>query len=323
MGNAEDAAMGTEPESRTGTDAISAPEAEAPGTAGAGATAAGETATAAAAPKPETAQDRLRIIMGDAGLARLERASVLVLGCGGVGSNCIEALARGGIGQLVIVDKDIVAPSNINRQAIAFHSTVGKRKVDVMAAMVRDINPACLVTAFHEFVLAETLPDLYARATAAAGGHLDYVVDAIDTISTKLAVAELAQREGFPLISAMGGAKKLHPECLRITDVHKTVNCPLARIMRKECRKRGVRHLRVIYSCEEPQRIAAAPGAARSERTDLGTASFMPPIMGQMAAGEVLRAISGVGTHDDTTAALAMHEAAQRGKLGGRKGGQS
>ena len=273
--------------------------------------------------KQETAKDRLRVIMGDDGLARLEAASVLVLGCGGVGSSCVEALARGGIGHLIIVDKDVVAPSNINRQAIAFHSTVGRRKIDVMAAMVTDINPECRVTAYNDFVLAENVDELFDRALAAAGGYLDYVVDAIDTISTKLAIAELAERRGLNLISSMGGAKKLHPECLRIADVHKTVNCPLARIMRKECRKRGIRHLQVIYSCEEPVRIAAAPGAARSERTDLGTASFMPPIMGQMVAGHVLREISGVGAGADTAAALAMHDAAQKGKLGGRKGGRA
>ena len=273
--------------------------------------------------KQETAKDRLRVIMGEDGLARLEAACVLVLGCGGVGSSCAEALARGGIGHLIILDKDVVAPSNINRQAIAFHSTVGQRKIDVMAAMVADINPECHVTAYDDFALAENVEELFDRALAAAGGHLDYVVDAIDTISTKLAIAELCERRGLPLISSMGGAKKLHPECLRIADVHKTVNCPLARIMRKECRKRGILHLRVIYSCEEPVRIAAAPGATRSERTDLGTASFMPPIMGQMVAGHVLREISGVGAGEDTSAALAMHEAAQKGKLGGRKGGRA
>ncbi len=147
----------------------------------------------------------------------------------------------------------------------------------IMAAMVRDINPACRVIARDAFVLAENLEELIDTCLAATGGRLDYVIDAIDTISTKLAIAALAQQRGLPLISSMGGAKKLHPECLRFADVHKTVNCPLARIMRKECRRRGIRHLRVLYSCEEPVRISAAPGAARSERTDLGTASWMPP----------------------------------------------
>lgn len=274
-------------------------------------------------PKPETAKDRLRIILGAEGLSRVEGSVVMVLGCGGVGSSCVEALARGGVGTLVIVDKDVVAPSNINRQAIAFESTVGARKVDIMAAMVRDINPACRVIARDAFVLAENLEELIDTCLAATGGRLDYVIDAIDTISTKLAIAALTQQRGLPLISSMGGAKKLHPECLRFADVHKTVNCPLARIMRKECRRRGIRHLRVLYSCEEPVRISAAPGAARSERTDLGTASWMPPIMGQMLAGEVLRQLSGVGADDDTNAALAMHDAAQKGKLVGRKGGKA
>lgn len=155
----------------------------------------------------------------------------------------------------------------------------------IMAAMVRDINPACRVIARDAFVLAENLEELIDTCLAATGGRLDYVIDAIDTISTKLAIAALAQQRGLPLISSMGGAKKLHPECLRFADVHKTVNCPLARIMRKECRRRGIRHLRVLYSCEEPVRISAAPGAARSERTDLGTASWMPPHYGADARG--------------------------------------
>lgn len=271
----------------------------------------------------ETMKDRLRVMLGDERLARVENACVLVLGCGGVGSNCVEALARGGVGTLIIVDKDVVAPSNINRQAIAFESTVGKRKVDVMAAMIADINPACHVFTHDTFVLTENVAELYDTCLAEAGGRIDYVVDAIDTVSTKLALAALAQERGFTLISSMGGGKKIHPECLRIADVHKTVNCSLARIMRKECRKRGIRHLRVLYSCEEPVRIAAAPGAARSERTDLGTASFMPPIMGQMIAGEVLRHISGLGADDDIDAALAMHDAAQKGKLAGKRGGRA
>lgn len=126
----------------------------------------------------ETMKDRLRVMLGDERLSRLEDARVLVFGCGGVGSSCIEALARGGIGTLVIVDKDVVAPSNINRQAIAFESTVGKRKVDVMAAMIADINPSCCVFAHDAFVLAENLVELYEACLEEAGGRIDYVVDA-------------------------------------------------------------------------------------------------------------------------------------------------
>lgn len=268
----------------------------------------------------ETPTSKLEVILGAQGVRRLQNARVAVFGCGGVGSNCIEALARGGIGTLAIVDKDVVAPSNINRQAIAYHSTVGQRKIDVTKAMIHDINPACRVIARHSFVLAENIEELLADLESACRGPFDYIVDAIDTVSTKLAIAKLAQERDLPLISSMGGANKLHPECLRIADVHKTVNDSLSRIMRKECRKRGIRHLKVLYSCEEPMHLKAREGAARSERSDLGTASFMPPIMGQMIAGEVIRQVSGVGADCDTSAALAMHDAAQRGALAGRKG---
>ena len=271
----------------------------------------------------ETMTTKLTVILGEDGVERLARARVAVFGCGGVGSNCIEALARGGIGTLAIVDKDVVAPSNINRQAIAYHSTVGQRKIDVTEAMIHDINPECRVVPRHSFVLAENIESLLDELESACGGPFDYIVDAIDTVSTKLAIAALAQERGFSLISSMGGANKLHPECLRIADVHKTVNDSLSRIMRKECRKRGIKHLKVLYSCEEPMHLKAREGAPRSERSDLGTASFMPPIMGQMIAGEVIRQVSGVGTDSDTAAALAMHDAAQRGALAGRRGTSS
>ncbi len=271
----------------------------------------------------ETMKDRLHRMLGAERLARLQQANVLVLGCGGVGSSCVEALARGGIGTLIIVDKDIVAPSNINRQAIAFESTVGKRKVGVMAAMIADINPDCRVIAHDTFVLAENIEELYDTILAEVDGRIDYVVDAIDTVSTKLSLASLAQERGFELISSMGSANKLHPECLRIADVHKTVNCRLARIMRKECRKRGIRHLRVLYSCEDATPATALPGTERSERSGMGSMSYMPPIMGQMIAGEVIRSIARIGTNDDVNAALAMHDAAQKGRLAGKRGGRA
>lgn len=251
----------------------------------------------AAAADAGNAVEKLELIMGAEGLARLASAHVAVLGLGGVGSNCVEALARGGVGNLFLVDRDIVQASNINRQAIAFRSTLGRRKVDVMRAMVADINPHAAVETRHMLVLRENLGELLdeMRAWAEAdGGRLDYVVDAIDTVSAKLALAEIAQECGITLISSMGAANKLHPEALRIADLYDTVNCPLCRIMRKEGRKRGIRHLRVLYSAEEPVRVPAREGAARSERSNLGTASFMPPIMGQMIAGAVLRELAGL-----------------------------
>ena len=239
------------------------------------------SAPSTGATAPETAKTKLEVILGADGVSRLEQARVAVFGCGGVGSNCIEALARGGVGTIAIVDKDVVAPSNINRQAIAYHSTVGRRKIDVTQAMIADINPDCRVIARHAFVLAENIEELLAELEDACGGPLDYIVDAIDTVSTKLAIAKLAEERGLALISSMGGANKLHPECLRIADVHKTVNDSLSRIMRKECRKRGIKHLRVLYSCEEPMHLKAREGAARSERSDLAPRASCRPSWGR------------------------------------------
>lgn len=239
----------------------------------------------------QSATSKLEVILGKDGVERLGAATVMVLGLGGVGSNCVEALARGGVGRLIVVDHDVVQASNINRQAIAFYSTIGRKKTDVTRAMVTDINPSAEVVAIDAFVLAENLEGLIGPYR----DGLDYVVDAIDTVSTKLALAKYAEEEGIELISSMGAANKLHPECFRVADVYDTVNCPLCRIMRKEARKRGIRSLRVLYSCEQPVPTAAREGASRRERSDLGTASFVPPIMGQMIAGEVIRSLSGVG----------------------------
>lgn len=239
----------------------------------------------------ESATSKLELIYGREGLARVAASTVVVLGLGGVGSNCVEALARGGVGQLVVVDHDVVQESNINRQAIAFFSTVGRKKTDVMRAMIADINPSAQVESHDRFVLAADVPSLLDELCADA----DYVVDAIDTVSTKLALAQEAERRGIRLVSSMGAANKLRPECFRFADVYDTVNCPLCRIMRKEARKRGIGHLRVLYSCEQPVDVAMRVGAARRERSNLGTASFVPPIMGQMIAGDVLCTLAGIG----------------------------
>ena len=172
------------------------------------------------------ATEKLELIMGREGLARLAASTVMVLGVGGVGSNCVEALARGGVGRLVVVDHDVVQASNINRQAIAFRSTIGRKKVDVARAMVADINPSAQVEALDRFVLAEDVPDFL----GAYAGRVDFFIDAIDTISAKLAVAQYADAEGLRLISSMGAANKLRPDCFRFADVYGTVNCPLCRI---------------------------------------------------------------------------------------------
>lgn len=233
---------------------------------------------------------RLERIMGSDGLARLHASTVVVLGLGGVGSSCTEALARGGVGRLVLVDCDVVQESNINRQALAFLSTVGRRKTEVMRAMVADINPNAQVETYDCFLRDDNAAAFMNDVAADA----DYVVDAIDTVSAKLAVASWAEVAGVRLVSSMGAANKLHPECLRMADLYDTQNCPLCRAVRKEARKRGIRSLRVLYSCERPFGVSANGDSDRRSRSNLGTASYLPPIMGQTIAGAVLRELAGL-----------------------------
>lgn len=229
----------------------------------------------------ETAWSRLELIMGEEALGRLADSCVLIAGIGGVGSNCMEALARGGVGRLILVDADTVAESNINRQAVAFTSTVGRPKVEVARAMIAQINPSCQVDAHQEFLLVDEVEALFKRYE----GQIDYVIDAVDTVTAKLALAKCAQRDGIPIVSAMGAANRLHPENLRFADLFETENCPLCRAMRKNARKHGIEKLQVLYS-NEPS--VTLPGGA------LGSMSFFPPIMGQMLAGRVILELSGL-----------------------------
>lgn len=250
----------------------------------------------------EDFKSRLRRVLGDEGLARLDAAVVAVFGLGGVGSSCAEALARGGVGTLILVDRDVVAASNINRQAIAFHSTIGRPKTEVMAAMARDINPnirlfsetafvrESAVTEAEDYVpLDLDVPEVSVAAALEGLPYPDFIVDAVDTVTTKLALARYAQEMGIPIVSSMGGANKTDPTALRFADLYDTVNCPLCRSMRKTARARGIEHLTVLYSCEQPVKVSAESGAQRRERTELGTMSYYPPIMGQMLASHVIR----------------------------------
>ena len=237
----------------------------------------------------ETATDRLRLVIGDEGLARLGEARVAVIGLGGVGSSCAEALVRGGVGRLVLLDRDVVAPSNLNRQALAFTSTIGRPKAEVMRAMALDINPGADVTAVTAFLDKDALPEQMDGL-----GPLDYVVDAIDTVAQKLRLAQWCQERGVPELSAMGGANKLDPCRLRFARIEDTVNCPLARVMRKECRRRGIRGLRVLFSDEEPVRMERISDEQwLREGSLLGTMSYLPPIMGQMLASRAIRDLLG------------------------------
>lgn len=232
-------------------------------------------------PQEETAWSRLELIMGKEALGRLSNSCVLVAGIGGVGSNCMEALARGGVGRLILIDSDVVAASNINRQAVAYTSTIGQPKVDVARAMIAQINPDCQVDALQEFLLAEEVEALFERYA----GQINYVIDAVDTVTAKLALARCAQKADIPIVSAMGAANRLHPERLRFADLFETKNCPLCRAMRKSARKHGIDALQVLYS-DEP--AVTLPGGA------LGSMSFFPPIMGQMLASRVILELSGL-----------------------------
>ena len=231
----------------------------------------------------DDAKSRLRRIVGDEGIARLDAARIAVFGLGGVGSSCAEALVRGGVGNVLLIDKDAVEPSNINRQAIAFVSTIGRRKVDVMRDMALDINPVVRVEVLDAFVNAENLDELMSEYEKP-----DIIVDAIDTLTVKVALAKYAQTQGIPIISAMGGANKMDPTKLEFSRLTKTHVCPLCREMRKIARTNGLEDLDVLFSAEQPVKIAVESRPDRRERSELGTMSYMPPIMGQMLASWVI-----------------------------------
>lgn len=252
-------------------------------------------ASASEAPMPDEwddvqAQARLRLVLGPERLGRLTQSWVVVLGLGGVGSWCCEALARGGVGNLVIVDRDEVEPSNVNRQAVAWRSTMGRPKVDVMADMIAQVNPRANVVRVHEFVTPANIDELFDGLPA----RPDYVVDAIDTITSKLAVARLACERDLRLVSSMGGANKLDPCRLRFADVSQTHGDPMSRVMRKECRKRGIPRLRVLFSDEEPRPVCPPEQPATGKSASLGTTSYLPPIMGMMLASYVIRELAGL-----------------------------
>ncbi len=225
-------------------------------------------------------------MIGEEGLHTLQDARVAVFGLGGVGSACAEALVRAGVGHFLFVDKDQVELSNINRQAIAFLSTVGKRKVDVMRAMACDIDPAVHVETLDAFIKRKTIDELLEPFAKP-----DYLVDALDTLTAKLALMLYANKHNIPIISSMGAANRTDPTKLAFADLFETQGCPMCREMRKIARDNGVTHVEVLYSCERPQKVAPQVGAKRSEKTELGTMSYFPPIMGQMIAGYVVQQI--------------------------------
>lgn len=232
---------------------------------------------------------RTELLIGGEGIRRLRESTVLVFGVGGVGSHCIEALARSGVGRLVLVDNDKVSLTNINRQSIALHSTVGRYKTEVMKEKIRDIDPSIRVDTYETFVLPDNVEETFREDP-------DYVIDAIDTVTAKLAVIETSLKRGIPVISSMGTGNKLHPEQFEIADISKTSVCPLCRVMRRELRARGIEHLKVVYSREKP---IDTSGRTMGEDTGMrrsvpGSISFVPPAAGLLIAGEVIRSLSGI-----------------------------
>ena len=230
---------------------------------------------------------RTQMLLGTEALARLQKARVAVFGIGGVGGYTVEALARSGVGQLDLIDSDTVSVSNINRQILATHSTVGLPKVEAAKRRILDINPDCAVRTYRMFYLPET-------ADQFDFSQYDYIVDAIDTVTGKLQLVERAVAAGTPIICCMGTGNKLDASAFEVSDISKTSMCPLARIMRKELSKRGIRHLKVVYSREE----ALTPtgweeeAAALGKRQIPGSVAFVPGAAGLILAGEVIRDIA-------------------------------
>ena len=228
---------------------------------------------------------RAELLLGEEALHKLRSARVALFGIGGVGSFAAEALARGSVGHITLVDGDTVSITNINRQLIALHSTVGKEKTAVMAERIADISPETEVETYPVVYGAENR-DLLDFST------YDYVIDAIDTVTSKLILIEEAKKAGVPVISCMGTGNKFHPERFEVTDISKTSVCPLAKVMRKELKVRGIKNVKVVYSKEEPQKPAESPETGK--RQIPGSLSFVPPVAGLLLAGEVIRHIAGV-----------------------------
>ena len=219
---------------------------------------------------------RLEMLIGE-DLEILKKAKILVFGGGGVGSYVVETFARSFVGNITIVDNDVVSRSNINRQLVAYQSTIGKDKVSVSKERILDINPNCIVNTHKTFILPENLSNFEFL-------DYDYIIDAIDTVTSKIAIIEMAKNKNVPVISCMGTGNKFHPELLKIVDIQKTTICPLARVMRYELRKRNINHVDVLYSTEEP---------VKTNNSIPGSTAYVPSVAGIMIAGFVVNKIIG------------------------------
>ncbi len=237
---------------------------------------------------PETNDQftRTRLLLGSEAMNRLAAARVAIFGIGGVGGYAAEALARSGVGTLDLIDSDVVALSNLNRQIIATHSTLGIYKVDAAAARIKDINPSAVVNTYRVFYTPETENQFDFR-------KYDYIIDAIDTVTGKIALVMNAQAAGVPIICSMGAGNKLDPTAFEVTDIYKTSVCPLARVMRRELKKRGVKRLKVVYSKEEALTPLVSDEKLPEGRRQIpGSVAFVPSVAGLIIAGEVVKDIA-------------------------------
>lgn len=225
---------------------------------------------------------RTELLLGKEGVERLRQASVCVFGIGGVGSYVVEALARSGVGHLTLVDHDRVSITNLNRQLVALHSTLGMQKVEVARQRILDINPEAQVTVH---------PCYFTGSEVNLQGF-DFIADAIDSVTSKLTLIEKATAAGIPIISCMGTGNKLDPSRLVLTDISKTSQCPLAKVMRISLRKRGIQHLPVLYSTEPPAPHLEESEEPQEHRKTIGSMAFVPGCAGLMIAGEIIRRLS-------------------------------
>lgn len=230
---------------------------------------------------------RTELLIGEEGIEKLHNSKVIVFGIGGVGSFVVEALTRAGVGNLILVDNDTVCISNLNRQIHATQATVESVKVEAMKARVLSINPNCKVEAKQEFITADNIQEIIPE-------DIDYVVDAIDTVTSKLALAEYCYKNDIKLIASMGTGNKIDPTQFRVTDVFKTKVCPLAKVMRSELRKRGVKKLKVVYSEEVPMVPNKGRAVPSKKRQTPGSISFVPPVAGMIIGGEVIKDLTGL-----------------------------
>ena len=227
-------------------------------------------------------------LLGRAAMERLENARVAVFGIGGVGGYVCEALARSGVGALDLVDSDRVAASNLNRQIIATHDTLGQLKVEAMRERIRQINPEAAIEVYPCFFLPENKEEF-------PFGEYDYIVDAVDTVAAKIALVLEAEEKGVPIISSMGAGNKLDASAFRVADIYSTKVCPLARVMRRELKKRDIRKLKVVYSEEMPLTPVGDMDGEEGRRSTPGSVAFVPSVAGLIMAGEVVKDLAGIG----------------------------